>query len=323
MNQDAENKQCQICHGYLFEDDDVVVCPECGAPHHRECWQSLGHCGVQDDHGTENEYSKRVARERENTQNQSNGEEAQRFCRNCGKASGSDGTHFCPYCGKPFGPVGDNDPKISDTPFGFKTIAINLSPCGSVPKDSKIEDCKAGDLAKFVGSNSHRYIPKFASLSKHNKISWNWAAFLFPSVWFFARKMYLNGALFFMLMLASNLCFLSFSSTFSALFDIDGMTQSEIYRLVYQNVDKFSLIMILLMIAAFVLNIIPRIVAGRYADWIYRGHAIDNVKRITNDPSVDDVDDELMRKGNISLLFMILALLAEQYLPSIIGSFII
>ena len=77
------------------------------------------------------------------------------------------------------------------------------------------------------------------------------------------------------------------------------------------------------MLVGFVLNIIPRIVAGRYADWMYRGFAIDSVKRITNDPEVDDVEEELMHKGNISLLFMFLALLAEQYLPSIIGMFIL
>ena len=45
-----EGAKCPVCHAYLMEDDDIVVCPDCGAPHHRECWKSLGHCGCEELH---------------------------------------------------------------------------------------------------------------------------------------------------------------------------------------------------------------------------------------------------------------------------------
>ena len=35
---------CPVCNRPFGEDDDIVVCPECGTPHHRECWQLVGHC---------------------------------------------------------------------------------------------------------------------------------------------------------------------------------------------------------------------------------------------------------------------------------------
>ena len=56
MNKQNESKTCQFCHGILFEEDDIVVCPECGAPHHRECWQKAGKCALEEFHGTENQY---------------------------------------------------------------------------------------------------------------------------------------------------------------------------------------------------------------------------------------------------------------------------
>ena len=31
MSFNIEGEQCPVCHAYLFEDDDVVFCPECGA----------------------------------------------------------------------------------------------------------------------------------------------------------------------------------------------------------------------------------------------------------------------------------------------------
>ena len=57
MGIDFEGKKCVVCSAYLFPEDDVVFCPTCGAPHHRECYKNLGHCGLEELHGTENEYT--------------------------------------------------------------------------------------------------------------------------------------------------------------------------------------------------------------------------------------------------------------------------
>lgn len=320
MSQDAENKQCQICRGYLFEDDDVVVCPECGAPHHRDCWQSLGHCGVEADHGTDNEYSKRIQKERESKESVA-GDTVKRVCPVCKRESDAKGD-FCPYCGNAFF-KGNEQREFNGRPDVFRELPFQLDPLGGVPKDEKIEDCKAKDVGRFVGSNSHRYVPKFRSLNRENQNSWNWTAFLFPSVWCFARKMYLNGALLFLLSLASNLCFLSFNSNFNALFDTEGLTRSEIYKLIYANVDQISWIMIALSFAGLLLNIIPRIIAGIKGDWMYRSFVLSKVKNIVADPDVEDLEEELSASGNLNLILMFVMLLAEQYLPSIVATFII
>ena len=51
-------ESCVYCKAKLFDEDDVVYCPVCGAPHHRECYNDLGHCALEQLHGTENEYSR-------------------------------------------------------------------------------------------------------------------------------------------------------------------------------------------------------------------------------------------------------------------------
>ncbi len=39
-----ENQICPVCEEKFNENDEIVVCPECGTPHHRDCYNSLGEC---------------------------------------------------------------------------------------------------------------------------------------------------------------------------------------------------------------------------------------------------------------------------------------
>ena len=44
MNNKYLGKTCVVCNKVFEEGDDIVVCPDCGSPHHRACYQALGHC---------------------------------------------------------------------------------------------------------------------------------------------------------------------------------------------------------------------------------------------------------------------------------------
>ena len=37
-------KKCPICSEKFKADDDIVVCPKCGAPYHRSCYEKEGRC---------------------------------------------------------------------------------------------------------------------------------------------------------------------------------------------------------------------------------------------------------------------------------------
>ena len=44
-------KTCPVCKKTFVESDDIVVCPECGTPHHRSCYASIGRCALSSKHG--------------------------------------------------------------------------------------------------------------------------------------------------------------------------------------------------------------------------------------------------------------------------------
>ena len=51
-----EGYTCPVCGEKFKESDDIVACPECGAPHHRDCWKKEGHCHFVADHGTDRQW---------------------------------------------------------------------------------------------------------------------------------------------------------------------------------------------------------------------------------------------------------------------------
>ena len=322
MSHETENKQCQICKGYLFEDDDIVICPECGAPHHRDCWQTTGHCGVEADHGTDRQYDKvQAAKKEEETPE---GEE--RTCPHCKRVSKSHEGDFCPYCGQSYNGAGNRHNRQYGDPMGSGPVfmggmGFNPNSYGGIPKDSKIEDVKVEHIAKFVGSNAHRYVPRFATLNKHSKGSWNWAAFLSPAAWCFSRKLYVQGILYAIIMLASSLCLIPFNQTLKAL-ELEQMTYSQLYQAISDNIGQFSWLTLGMLGFSLVLNLVPRIICGRFADWNYRSFTLENVRKIVAHPEVDDLDHTLMRKGNLNFFGMLIMLYAPSFLADIIEGFI-
>lgn len=47
-----KNQTCPVCGETFKENDDIVVCPDCGTPYHRRCWAKNGGCVNADKHGT-------------------------------------------------------------------------------------------------------------------------------------------------------------------------------------------------------------------------------------------------------------------------------
>ena len=43
-------EKCPVCEKEFANDDDIVVCPLCGTPHHRDCYKKNGECSNYDKH---------------------------------------------------------------------------------------------------------------------------------------------------------------------------------------------------------------------------------------------------------------------------------
>lgn len=184
------NEKCPVCDKLFNENDDIVICPHCATPHHRECYNQLGHCANKEKHKEGFDYRAEEKAEEpqqtesvyaENQQQKSSSEKT--VCSSCG-AEIDKSAPFCSHCGeRQLNPVYE---KISPAfNAGFSDNAGRYA-----DSDTTIDGVSAEDVAITVKTNTARFLPKFV---KNKKISWNWAGFIFGPYYLFFRKMYREG----------------------------------------------------------------------------------------------------------------------------------
>lgn len=212
------NEKCPVCNNNFTQEDDIVVCPKCGTPHHRNCYNSIGHCANADKHSTGFEYnapdaadymqsssSDTVSDEKNvaNTDNQNyynpqnseyynnsaerNNDNNKTVCPQCHAEINKDAP-FCSHCGARQNNVqyGEYNP-INN--FGFH----NAEQQQYENETQTIDGKSVKDVAAVIGINTQKFIPKFL---QNKKLSWNWSAFFLGPYYLFYRKMYKQGALF-------------------------------------------------------------------------------------------------------------------------------
>lgn len=216
-----EGENCSKCGKPFRPGDDIVVCPDCGAPYHRACAKELKQCVYFDKHGTDEAYKSKEQRDRERAEAEA--AEAKKVdgrgelrCSRCGTMNSPDGL-FCEVCGTPLKKQvdgqqaqnqRDQDMNRQTSFYGpgsggipFNTIPYNpyTTPFGGLNPDEEIEDIPVKDLAIFLGQNSHYFLPRFKQMKERNSNSWNWSAFLLTHYYLFYRKINWLGVLMFVL----------------------------------------------------------------------------------------------------------------------------
>lgn len=158
------NYKCPVCNNQFTDEDDIVVCPECGTPHHRECYIQNSVCANVDKHGTngpiEVEFvdveEKEEITETETTDNKT-----------------------------------ENPQQIINEIF---------EEMNSGNKDYMLNGKHVSFYEAAIGKNQKYYIPRFMLMDKTQKgISWNIAGFFVPFAWCLYRKMYKLAAIIFAL----------------------------------------------------------------------------------------------------------------------------
>ncbi len=326
MSDNNTREKCAVCGAYLFEDDDTVYCPDCGAPHHRECYNSLGHCGLEQFHGTEKSYDKLKSIEKASLDDEetavpqpehkkeSDDTEGRVKCAMCSEEYDSE-SRSCPKCGTP------NMSRFE----GYAPVDF----LGGIPADMDLgEGVTAEEAKRFVISNTHRYIPKFASMTFGTKASWNWFAFLFPCEWFLSRKMYKNGIIVGTLNTVFSLFAMPFLYAFNSVSmstEASGASYVEYYNNVLSTIiENLPTIGVAVFIAAIVggmLNIALKVVTAIFGDYFYRNHTIETLKRLKQESM--DIDTDYRRYGGISLIATIIGFFVMRYLPQLIMLFLI
>lgn len=344
------NEQCPVCGKKFTDSDDIVVCPECGTPHHRQCYNDNGGCSNEGKHTEGFVWKKTVAEpiiqeqpqpvqtgfnplgsgfgmkndfqgngENQHIRLNSNGHKVV-FCPNCGKENAAE-EPICTNCGarlynaqnggRPFVTPIDL-PDMSSRQFGNGAIPIS-------PFD-KIGENTVGDTAEFIGVNANKYIPKMYKMEKEKKkASWNWAAFLFAPYWFFYRKIHTVGIILMVILLLTSV-FCTNKSVFDAQESLmntanefyTGNATQEQFMQEYQAYIKMPQNLIMMGITVAV-----HIYAGIMGNYHYKKKVEKDVKIIREQSqNPEQYRINLFRRGGVSAFMLLLSLLAYNCVNS-------
>ncbi len=285
MNID-ENMLCPVCKAKLFT-DEVAFCPECGAPHHKECYLGLGHCAFADKHGTSEQWQPpkieppKATEKAQETQSESSVENT------------ANNPQFQGYAG--------NYRKKQENPF----FAAN-----GIDKDENIDGESAEDIAKFVGYNALRYINVFKKMSAlKRRINWNWVAFLLPEYWLISRKCYFQAIL------------LSLYSALISVFSTLGMSNVDVKNLMSSGVvtQEAARIVGILFICSCV-TLIINLFMGMFGDYIYKKKVYSTIKEMKQEGRTSEID--YIQKGGVNLMLPVILYFGINILALVMMNFV-
>ena len=202
---------CPVCNQLFQGDDDIVVCPVCGTPHHRECYKQNGFCSNADKHSEDFRW--------ETSAPQTDSMAPQEQINNDEK-------------------MGLPKFDLGGQALPFPVEIPNQNPLKNFPPELE-EGVPTEDVALFVQQDTTRYIQKFFYI-KGGKNKWSWAAMFFAPYWFFYRKLYKHGAIIMALVLCLSL--LSFLPPVERLMTDMTEYQAELEALTEQNLSEEELV---------------------------------------------------------------------------------
>lgn len=343
-----KNTVCEICKKTLLKKEDsensgenTVVCPICGAPYHRNCYEEKSGCIYEDKHGTKFDYYHKKNINKENEISKNNSKEKDGIvCKNCLYVNSKD-KDICENCGEKLNKYSSRFFKVINLDLGNsskedlrkKVISqVNLIPEEDLEKE--IDGISLGDLAKFTLVNSEYYVGVFKKIKKKNKSKFNFCAFWFPAAWFLYRKQYKIGI---SLLILS--CIVSVVTAFvkfkylgnimkvlfgeGAMYALRDFTFFN-YLKASENFSKLSLFQQFLFFIPSIceiLTVLIMIFSGIFANRIYLRHCVNKIKNIKKDVKLSlgcNYDDALLKEGGVStkaISLTFLCYIISQYLP--------
>ncbi len=317
---DFLGKQCPVCSKNFHEDDDIVVCPKCGAPYHRECYKEKGKCIFTDLHKS----GKRWHDENESDEDSSNFD----ICPHCGRYNPK-GAITCHACGeflhKESGSNNQNDQNNNQTnpvdPFseniqGDMPFVFTLDPMGGVSPEEDFDGVSGAEIAKCVGVNTSYYMRVFSKIKVTNSSKFNFAAFLFGGGWYLYRKQYVKGTVITLIMfilslvqtfigyLYSNPIWLSLMKELG-----NNATYRDYFSLISSQYSFGETILLFVPYICSLLSWVLMFICGFRGNRSYYKHTITKVKKIKAEKNGEELSKTLTQSGGVNnaIAFTLLA----------------
>ncbi|MCD8107993.1 MAG: DUF2628 domain-containing protein [Oscillospiraceae bacterium] len=312
---------CSSCGRILTKTDDIVVCPECGSPYHRDCYIREGMCTNTHLHETGESWQPTV--------DTSKTEKKKLICPNCGAENDPEAA-FCCTCGAPVnmekasgGYQGTNTGNYNRNPYGnggyqngnYQNQNGNYQNqngygrpygnpymggmgggfpffgSGAYSADYAIGDHTVAEYSDYVGSNSPYFIPKFIRFENGKKWSFNFSAFFFPHIYFFYRKMIREGIVALLLTALSSIPTLIYYLV--------------LYGFVGEAIVNSSSFLVVYNICS-ILSYAISLAAGLFANYLYYRKAKADLDKIkTEIVEYGSQREALMTKGGTSMAYAI------------------
>ena len=308
-----ENCSCDGCGQPLLEGEDIVVCPDCGTPQHRACYELNNKCVNEHKHEEGFEWVN-------------------------------------PNPPVPVQPVrapqpDEEIPQMQDQiPVGMPMPALDVNPVfyerAGISPEEEFDGVKAKDAVSYTQVSAKRYLRKFIRTDgRKHFISWNWGAFFFSPAWFFYRKLYKLGFIFLGIIVALNLFLMPQYDKINDSYEEMQTTYTEYGEAIKEYnknqtaeneailvkkeeaVQKLAQKMMPAMAIYFVGTFLaPNVVAALIADGFYKRKVLEDIKtayKSTQDHNV--IKYALLRRGGVAFFPAMAALLVQSYLPNMIN----
>lgn len=312
---------CICCGAKFTADDDIVVCPECGTPYHRECYKKTGRCVNDELH------EKKISWRSANFVSDNAVK-----CVKCGNTLGSEQL-YCDKCGTPTeyykkqngietkqGDVfiiseNGGDPK--QTMDNIYPFLVNFTDplCGFNPDEEYGEGVTLKDIGDFVGTNTHYYLPKFRAMKVTGfKLSMNIPAMLFPEIYFANRKMPLLA--FLVLLMKTIVSLPSTAVSMQEMFKNDKLKEVmlQTYPFLSEAAERITGLDMSSGLAGLAYNLSGLLswailfVCAGFANYIYYRHAVSQSAKIKSEAAQMGVSSSMLLRasGGTSTGFMVL-----------------
>ena len=293
---------CEGCGKPLTLQDDIVVCPDCGAPYHRVCYEKLGQCIHRPAHAAGYEWKFPYEESGAGT------------CLSCGDAILRDEETCLLWCFSCC-PGGQGASLLSrgsgeetfDYSQMYRQFGTSADPEKEFFEDAFGQEAKMGrhDVRRlpYIGPAAPAYLAAYSRMQlQKSKVSMSFSALLFGPFYFFYRKAWKPAFGF----LAAEL--LLAAPTFIEMLQLSGSALAPAM--------SASALTVFARVCS-VLSFVLMLVRGMYGKWLYRKSAADHIRRIQSEfPDAQQRQAVLRAQGGVSFGAVFLCVL----LLSVCGS---